>query len=101
RLPDRSLSVTFDLTALASSLPLAHVTSATIDVPARTIQPLTVAFSVPLVEDMAIGDLATTGAQWTLERGAPPPGPGAIRGLWASSGSDVYAASTDYGGANL
>src|SRR6185436_6177105 len=57
--------------------------------------------SVPLVEDMAIGDLATTGAEWTLQRGAPPPGPGAIRGLWASSGSDVYAASTNYGGVNL
>ncbi|MDB4967391.1 MAG: hypothetical protein JWN44_3080 [Myxococcales bacterium] len=107
RLPDRATTVTFDVTAFAGSTPLAHVTSDPIAVPAHQIVPASVSFGSgggvdagDVDADVTL-DLATVGAQWTLERGTPPPGPGAIRGIWASSGTDAYAASTNTGNVNL
>jgi hypothetical protein len=104
RLPDHATSVIFNVTAMSGTTPLAHVMSPAIEVPAHQIVPATVAFTtmMPGEYDMSVTlDLATAGAQWTLQRGTPPPGPGAIRGIWASSGTDVYAASTNTAGANL
>ena len=45
-------------------------------------------------------DLADGGALWSHQQGALPPSAGAIRGLWASSGTDVYAVGTATAGVN-
>ena len=46
-------------------------------------------------------DLADGGALWTHQQGALPPSAGAVRGIWASSGTDVYAVGTATAGANV
>lgn len=106
QLPDAATTVRFEVTALAGGAPVAHGASGDVAV---TPHHLSTA-SVMLVAGpggggdgfVPGGDLADGGALWTLQQGGPPvaAGSGVIRGLWASSGIDVYAVGTIAGGVN-
>jgi hypothetical protein len=104
QLPDESTTVTFEVIASDGGVQVGHgMTSQPIAVTPHHLSQAMISlvpgttdgFSPP--SDLA-GDLA--GVLWTHQQGALPPSTGAIRGIWASSGTDVYAVGTNTGGAN-
>jgi hypothetical protein len=109
QLPDQSTTVTFTVDALASSQPVAHGASMPIAVTAHHIVTTTITLMAggggdgfnPPPADLAGYDGGGPGPGWTHQRGTLPPGAGTITALWGPSGSDVYAAATATGGANL
>ncbi|MGZ3430163.1 MAG: WD40/YVTN/BNR-like repeat-containing protein, partial [Polyangia bacterium] len=102
QLPDRSTTVTFDVTALLSGNIVGHGASDPIAVTAHHLAQTMISLVAGSSADLAMPpiDLAGTGALWSHQQGALPPSAGAIRGLWAASGTDVYAVGTATAGAN-
>ncbi|HEY2745058.1 MAG TPA: hypothetical protein VGL86_10565 [Polyangia bacterium] len=104
QLPDERTTVTFDVTAFEGSAAVGHATSAPIAVSPHHLAQA----SITLVaggggDGFVPPDLAGDGggALWTHQQGALPPSAGAIRGLWASSATDVYAVGTATAAANV
>jgi len=103
QLPDKSTSVTFHVIAYAGAVVVGDGRSSSIDVTAHHLAQA----SIVLMPGGGggggdgFGPPGDGGAMWTHQQGALPPSAGAVRGLWASSGTDVYAAGTNTAGANL
>ncbi len=106
QLPDEQTTVTFDVTAFAANVEVGHGVSSAIAVTPHHIEQASITlvagaggdgFTPP---DLASADDGGGGALWTHQRGALPPSAGAIRGLWASSATDVYAVGTATAGTN-
>jgi hypothetical protein len=100
QLPDESTTVTFEVIASNGGIEVGH---------GSTAQPIAVTphhlsqAMISLVGGttdgfVPTGDLA--GVLWSHQQGVLPPSAGFIRGIWASSGTDVYAVGTNTGGAN-
>ena len=103
QLPDRSTSVTFQVTAYDAGTEVGSgSTLSPIAVTAHQIAQAMITLTAGGGADLTTAplDLAGTGALWSHQQGALPPSAGAIRGMWASSGTDVYAVGTATGGAN-
>lgn len=102
-LPDESTTVTFDVTAFAAGQAVAHGASDPIAVTPHHLAQASITLAAGSGGDGFSGppDLVDGGALWSRQRGALPPSAGAIRGLWASSGTDVYAVGTATAGGNV
>lgn len=104
QLPDETTTARFDVTALAGGIEVGHGASGDVPVRPHELSGIIVTLVGAPAGDgfVSAPDLSTNGALWTLQQGGPPvaAGSGVIRGIWASSGSDVYAVGTVAAGAN-
>ncbi|HEX9103873.1 MAG TPA: hypothetical protein VF997_16795, partial [Polyangia bacterium] len=103
QLPDESTTVTFDVTAFAAGQPVGHGASQPIAVTAHRLAQATITLVPGAGGDgfTPPPDLVDGGALWSHQQGALPPSTGTIRGLWASSGTDVYAVGTATANTNV
>ncbi len=101
QLPDETTTVAFDVTALAGGSVVGHGSSGDVAVTPHHLASATVTLTGGGGDGFLPGDLGDGGALWSHQQGTLPPGAGAIRGLWASSGTDVYAVGTVTAGANV
>jgi len=101
QLPDESTTVSFEVLAFDAGVEVGHGSAKDIAVTPHHLSQAT----IPLVSGSSTdgfapsGDLA--GVLWSHQKGALPPSAGAIRGIWASSGTDVYAVGTNTNSANV
>jgi hypothetical protein len=106
QLPDEATTVQFEVGALLGGNEVAHGSSADIAVTPHHVERVEVMLggSGSGGDGFGVADLANAdgGAAWTLQKGGPPVAgaTGAIRGIWASSGTDVYAVGNIAAGAN-
>lgn len=103
QLPDEHTTVTFDVTAFAAGQPIGHGASSPIAVTPHRLSQAMISLVPGSGGDGFVvpDDLGDGGALWTHQQGALPPSAGAIRGLWGSSGGDVYAVGPATAGTNL
>ena len=103
QLPDESTSATFDVIGFDAGQKVGEGMAGPIGVTAHHLAQASVTLVAGSGGDgfTAPPDLVDGGALWTHQQGALPPSAGAIRGLWASSGTDVYAVGTATNGANV
>jgi len=103
QLPDESTTVIFDVKGFASGQQVGEGMSSSVAVtPHRLSQAMILlAPGGGGGDGFTPSDLADGGALWTHQRGALPPSAGTIRGLWGSSGADVYAVGPVTAGTNV
>lgn len=103
QLPDESTTVIFDVTAFAAGQPVGHGASSSIAVTSHRLSQamITLLPGGGGGDGFVPADLGDGGALWTHQQGALPPSAGAIRGLWGSSGGDVYAVGPATNGTNV
>jgi hypothetical protein len=105
QLPNESTTVTFDVTASNGGVEVGHGRSQPVAVTPHNLSQAMISLMPGTSDgflssgDLASGDLA--GVLWSHQQGALPPSTGAIRGIWASSGTDVYAVGTNTNNANV
>ncbi len=107
QLPDESTTVVFEVAAFSAGQEVGHGASMAIDVKPHHLSQAMISL-VPGGGDGSVGDgfggpsdLVDAGVLWTHQQGALPPSAGAIRGIWGSSGGDVYAVGPATAGTNV
>jgi hypothetical protein len=103
QLPDESTSVTFEVIGFAAGQEVGRGMSNAVDVTPHHLAQASVTLTGEGGTDGFTGppDLADGGVLWSHQQGALPPSTGTIRGLWASSGTDVYAVGTATANVNV
>jgi hypothetical protein len=103
QLPDEATTVTFDVSGFAAGQLVGHGVSDPIAVTPHHLAQASITLAPGGGTDGFTGppDLVDGGALWSHQQGALPPSAGTVRGLWASSGTDVYAVGTATAGANV
>ncbi len=103
QLPDESTSVIFDVKGFSAGQQVGEGGAGPIAVTAHHLSQAMITLVAGGGGDGFGGppDLVDGGALWTHQQGALPPSAGAIRGIWGSSGGDVYAVGTATNGANV
>ena len=103
QLPDESTTVSFVVVGFDAGQEVGRGMATGIDVTPHHLAQASVTLMGPSGTDGFTGppDLADGGVLWTHQQGALPPSTGTIRGLWASSGTDVYAVGTATTGTNV
>jgi len=103
QLPDESTTVSFEVIGFAAGQEVGRGMSTAVDVTPHHLAQASVTLMGAGGSDGFTGppDLADGGVLWSHQQGALPPSTGTIRGLWASSGTDVYAVGTATAGTNV